>query len=76
MQVRSEDAENVEDAENAEDAILGSFFRRKTPYPKELVRNKYWDWWNFMLCLIGSTVFSKVETASNAAAHLTGFFFI
>ena len=41
MQFRSEDAENVEDAENAEDAILGSFFRRKTPYPKELVRNKY-----------------------------------
>ena len=29
-----------------------------------------------MLCLIGSTDFSKVETTSNAAAHLTGFFFI
>ena len=32
MQFRSEDAE---------DAVLGSFFRRKTPYPKELVKNKY-----------------------------------
>ena len=29
-----------------------------------------------MLCLIRSAVFSKVETASNAAARLTGFFFI
>jgi len=29
-----------------------------------------------VLCVIGSTHFSKVETTSNAAAHLTGFFFI
>ena len=29
-----------------------------------------------MLCLILGTAFSKVETASNAAARLTGFFFI
>jgi len=27
-------------------------------------------------CLIGSTVFSEVETARGAAARLTGFFFI
>ena len=32
MQFRSEDVED------AEDAVLGSFFRRKTPYPKELVK--------------------------------------
>ena len=38
MQFRSEDVEDVKDAE---DAVLGSFFRRKTPYPKELVKNKY-----------------------------------
>ena len=30
----------------------------------------------FCAVLIGSTVFSKVETTSNAAARLTGFFCI
>ena len=29
-----------------------------------------------MLCVIKSTVLSKVETTWSAAAHLTGFFFI
>ena len=54
--------------------FFGVFLSEKDPIPQRTRNKLYCICCNIVLCLILSTTSSKVETTSNAAARLTGFF--